>query len=45
MLCKKIAAKWNTHPFQIKGVISSIDIVSYAIDVVATVEKIRLDDL
>ncbi len=42
--CKKMADEWNTNHFQIKGVISVVDIVSYENDVVATVEKIRLDE-
>lgn len=40
--CKTEVDKWNKTGFEIKGSISSVDIVSYANEIITTLEKIVL---
>jgi len=40
MSCKKMADDWNSHDFEISGIISSVDIVNY--EGATTLEKIKL---
>lgn len=41
--CKKMVDEWNENNFEIKGKITSVDIVKYENETVTTMEKITLD--